>query len=230
MIKLYYFKGRGRAETTRWMLAVNQIDFENIAVETPADMAALRATKKLPFDQLPLLEIDGYNLSQSSATVRFLARKGGFCGSGDEDAMWCDLVAGAVADFAETALQAAFQPTKEVAVANLQARFAKFGPKFEDRLVQNGTGFSAGDSLSFADVMLAEALSNYLEWCPDILSGTPHLQSLYELVLEQPGIEAYLSSDRRYPKPGDNYVIDVARVLQRALPGHMSDANRFVVN
>ena len=76
--KLHYFNGRGRAETTRWMLAVNQIAFENVSVETPEALAALRATGKLPFDQMPLLEVDGLNLSQSSAMIRYLARRGGF--------------------------------------------------------------------------------------------------------------------------------------------------------
>jgi hypothetical protein len=50
MTRLHYFKGRGRAETTRWMLAVSQIDFENVAIETPEALASLRATGKLPFD------------------------------------------------------------------------------------------------------------------------------------------------------------------------------------
>jgi glutathione S-transferase len=63
MTRLHYFKGRGRAETTRWMLAINQIAFENVPVETPKAFATLRATGKLPFDQMPLLEIDGLNLS-----------------------------------------------------------------------------------------------------------------------------------------------------------------------
>jgi len=55
MTRLHYFKGRGRAETTRWMLAINQIEFENVAIETPQDLADLRASGKLPFDQMPLL-------------------------------------------------------------------------------------------------------------------------------------------------------------------------------
>ena len=33
MTRLHYFKGRGRAETTRWMLAINQIEFENVPVD-----------------------------------------------------------------------------------------------------------------------------------------------------------------------------------------------------
>ena len=228
-VRLHYFKGRGRAETTRWMLAVNGIGFVNVPVTTPEELAALRATGKLPFDQMPLLEIDGKNLSQSSAMIRYLARRGGFYGDSDEDRLWCDMIAGAAADFAETAMQAAFQPTAEIAAANLRRAFAKFGPRFEKRLHANGGGFIAARRLSFADVVLTEALTAYLEIVPDILDETPGLASLQRRVTEHPGIAAYLASPNRWPTPDAQYVIDVARVLQRALPPHMPDAERFVV-
>lgn len=226
--RLTYFLGRGRAETTRWMLAATDIDFVNVVVNTPNDLADLRASELLPFDQIPLLEIDGICLSQSSAMTRYLARRAGLYGANDVDAMWCDLVSGVVADFAEAAIQAAFKPTAEVAIADLESRFAKFGPCFERRIKQQGSGFSAADEMTFADVVLAEALSSYTEWCPEILASTPRLEALYQRVIETPGVSSYLSSDLRYEKPGDDYVIGVARVLQRALPAHMADANRFV--
>ncbi len=228
MTRLHYFKGRGRAETTRWMLAVNQIEFENVPVETPEALAALRASGKLPFDQMPLLEIDGLNLSQSTAMIRYLARRGGYYGESDDDALWCDMVAGAVADFAETAMQAAFQPTHEIAVERLRARFDKFAPRFEARLADNRTGFCAGARITFADVVLAEALNSYLEWCPDILEGNLLLEALHKQVISEPGIARYLQSEQRYPMADETYVIDVARVLQRALPPHMPDPDRFV--
>ncbi|MGI9419937.1 MAG: glutathione S-transferase [Geminicoccaceae bacterium] len=229
MAKLHYFKGRGRAETTRWMLAVNRIDFENIAIETPEALAALRASGKLPFDQMPLLELDGLNLSQSSAMIRYLARQGDFYGDDDTETLWCDMIAGAVADFAETAIQAAFQPSTEIAMAGMQARFQKFGPRFEARLASNGGEFCVGNRLSFADVVMAEALTSYTEWLPSLLSETPRLKDLQRRVLEQDGIVSYLGSEQHYPKADDDYVIAAARVLQRALPPHMPDADRFVV-
>jgi len=228
MTQLHYFKGRGRAETTRWMLAISQINFKNVAIESPEALAALRATDKLPFDQMPLLEIDGLNLSQSSAMIRYLARRGHYYGETDLDALWCDMIAGAVADFAETALQAAFQATIEGAVETLKGRFEKFGPKFEARLVENGTGFCVGEHLTFADIVLAEALTGYLEWVSDLLVNTPLLAALHAHVLDLPGMAAYLNSAQRYPMAGNTYVIDVARVLQRALPTHFPDQNKFV--
>ena len=227
MTQLHYFKGRGRAETTRWMLAISQINFANVAIVSPEALVALRATGKLPFDQLPLLEIDGLNLSQSSAMIRYLARRGNYYRETDLDALLCDMIAGAVADFAETVLQAAFQPTIEGAVDTLRDRFEKFGPKFEALLVKNGTGFCVGENLTFADVVLAEALNGYLEWIPNLLVDTPQLALLHVHVLDQPGITTYLDSEQHYPMAGDAYVIDIARVLQRALPHHFSDQTKF---
>ena len=227
--KLTYFRGRGRAETTRWMLAANEIAFENVAIDTPTQLADLRASGKLPFDQMPLLEINGLNLSQSSAMIRYLARLGGFYGQTDSDAVWCDMIVGVAADFAETAIQVPFKPSLPDAIADLKVRFAKFGPRFEARIAQQGTGFFVGDRLTFADIVVAEALSSYLEWCPDILDTTPNLQALYKRVIQQPGVAAYLTSELRYPKPDAEYVIAAARVLERALPSHMPDANRFVI-
>lgn len=226
---LTYFRGRGRAETTRWMLAATGVEFTNVAIDTPEELAALRASGKLPFDQMPLLEIDGLRLSQSSAMIRYLARRGGLYGTTNIDAVWCDMISGVVADFAEVGLQAAFKPNAATAIADLESRFAKFGPRFEARIEDQGSGLCAADSLTFADVVLAEALSSYLEWCPLILSNTPLLAALYANVIGRPGVAEYLASELRYPKPGDDYVIAAAKVLKRALPPHFPDADRFVV-
>jgi glutathione S-transferase len=220
--------GRGRAETTRWMLAFNQIDFLNIPIKTPEELSLLRASGKLPFDQMPLLEIDGNYLSQSSAMIRYLARLGNLYGSDDNEALLCDMFAGAIADFAETSMQAAFQPSQEIAIHMLKNRFSKFGPKFESKIKENGLTFCVGKKISFVDILLTEALNAYIEWIPNLLDKYPFLNSLYIHTMNQPGIKKYLSSEQRYPKPNQNYVIDVARVLERALPDHMEDVNRFV--
>ncbi|MFK7963176.1 MAG: glutathione S-transferase family protein [Burkholderiaceae bacterium] len=227
--RLHYFAGRGRAETTRWMLAATGIPFENLPLETPGALAALRSSGKLPFDQIPLLEIDGLCLSQSSALIRFLARRGNLYGDTPVEAMWCDMVAGAAADFAETAMQAAFMATREEALLALALRVSKFGPRFEDRLRSNETGYVAGERLSFADVVLAQATHSYREIEVSLLSDYPLLSKHCELITKRPEISSYLKSALCYPPPDDTYVISTARTLQRALPAHMPDKDRFVV-
>ena len=94
----------------------------------------------------------------------------------------------------------------------------------------NESGLCAGNKLTFSDVLLAEAINSYLEWIPNILDKTPFLNDLYKKVISTPGISDYLKSSQRYPMSGNDYVIDVARVLRRALPSHMSDQNRFVID
>lgn len=228
MVYLHYFKGRGRAETTRWMLAVNEIAFGNRPITTAEDFEALKATDKLLFNQLPLLEIDGKNLTQSTAITRYLARKGNLYGDTPQDALMCDMVAGAVADFAEAALQFAFQPTADDGTELARRSFQKFAPRLEQLISRNDGEHMAGTRLSFADVLLAEALSNYYEISPGFFETAPLLSGLRTRVVAHPGIAAYLESPNRYPMPDDQYVIDVARVLRRALPAHMPDPNRFV--
>ena len=72
--KLYYFPGRGAAETIRQIFAVAKQDYEDIRIsqdEWPKHKA------EMPFGQMPVLEEDGKQLGQSYAIARYLARKYG---------------------------------------------------------------------------------------------------------------------------------------------------------
>ena len=57
-----------------------------------AQMDAMQASGALAFDQLPLLRIDGLNLVQKMACVRYLARKHGLYGGGAAEAARCDVL------------------------------------------------------------------------------------------------------------------------------------------
>jgi hypothetical protein len=209
------------------MLAVNRIPFRNVGLSEPKDFDALRASGRPPFNQLPLLEFEGLELSQSSAMIRHLARRGGFYGDEDVERTIIDMVVGAVADFAEPALSAPFQPTPALARANLEAAMRKFGERFEARLA-NGREHIADGRLRFADVVLAESTTHYIEIASDILDKTPWLAAHQERVITHPGIAGYLGSQQRWPLADANYVISVAKVLRRALPPHFPDPDRFV--
>lgn len=232
LTELHYFAGRGRAETTRWMLAACRIPFDKVPIDTPQALAALRDSGILPFDQLPLLQIAGLRISQTTALLRYLARRGDLDGDDTTDALWCDMIVGVAADLAEPAIFAAFSPSQDSAVKALRHRVDKFCPRLERRLAQNGGSFMAGRRLSFADVVLGEALSAHLELAPDILEGFPLLAAMQRALVQTPGIAAYIASPQRWPIANEAYVTSVAQVLERALPPplppHMPDPNRFV--
>merc|ERR1719400_1927866 len=77
-VKLTHFNAKGKAETSRLILALAGQKYEDKRIE-PSEMAALKPS--LPFGQLPLLEYKGESLSQSMAIARFLANE--FCLAGN---------------------------------------------------------------------------------------------------------------------------------------------------
>ena len=226
--KLYYFKGRGRAETTRWMLAINNIDFINISLEDYNDFDNLKASGKLPFNQLPLLELDDLKLSQSSAMISFLARRGDLYGTTDAEAVGCDMLVGAVGDFNVPAMQFAFKADKDEASRDLDDSLKKFGKHFEFILTKNEGEFLVGQKLSVADIIMGESLTSFIEFSPNCLNNYPQLKQLQEKVVSEHNMKEYLNSGNRWRLPDEQYVIDIARVLCRPLPSHMSEPNRFV--
>jgi len=226
--KLHYFKGRGRAETTRWMLAINNIDFINISLADHNDFDDLKASGKLPFNQLPLLELDDLKLSQSSAMISFLARRGDLYGKTNEDAVRCDMLVGAVGDFNVPAMQFTFKADKDEASRDLDESLKKFGKHFEFILTQNEGEFLVGQKLSVADIIMAESLTSFIEFYPTCLNNYPLLKQLQEKVVSEHNINKYLNSSNRWRLPDEQYIIDIARVLCRPLPSHMSEPNRFV--
>jgi glutathione S-transferase len=97
--QLHYFSGRGRAEQSRWVLAATQTPFRNVALTNRADFERLNEDGLLLFGQVPLLQVDGLNLVQSQAIVRYLARKHGLLGGDARESALADQVAEGAADF-----------------------------------------------------------------------------------------------------------------------------------
>ncbi|XP_020849571.1 glutathione S-transferase alpha I-like isoform X2 [Phascolarctos cinereus] len=73
---LYYFNGRGRMESVRWLLAAAGVEFEEVFLETAEDLQNLIKDGKLMYEQVvPMVEIDGMKMVQSRAILRYIAAK-----------------------------------------------------------------------------------------------------------------------------------------------------------
>ena len=70
-IKLYYFDLFGRAEIIRSILHYNKVQYEDIRF-TFAEWADKKSS--FPNGQVPILEIDGKQLTQSTSIARYLAQ------------------------------------------------------------------------------------------------------------------------------------------------------------
>ena len=109
-IKLTHYNAKGKAETSRLILALAGQKYEDKRIE-PADMADLKPS--LPFGQLPVLEYKGETLSQSMAIAKFLAQEFGLAGSNNLEAAKIDEIVDAISDLQNTLVRNLFLAAKK---------------------------------------------------------------------------------------------------------------------
>lgn len=79
--KLIYFNVRGRAEVCRFIFAQAGIKYEDQRINKGEEWPQLKPNT--PTGQLPILEVDGKQLTGSGPIARFLAERHGLAGSDD---------------------------------------------------------------------------------------------------------------------------------------------------
>jgi glutathione S-transferase len=95
-------------------------------------------------------------------------------------------------------------------IAKMIEVWTKFSSRYEVILQRNGGEFLVGKELSYADVLVAHALTWYVEECgPDIVKATPLLVGLQNKVVNLPGVRAFIRSTSYYPPGDDAYVNQV---------------------
>ena len=73
------------------MLAATNVSFTQKIISTRSQFLKMRE-RQLPFGQLPMLQIDGLEIVQSQAIVRYLARRGKLCGASPDEEMKCEVI------------------------------------------------------------------------------------------------------------------------------------------
>ena len=222
--RLTYFAGWGLAEQARWMLAATQVEHTQVVLQTHAAFDALRQEPgKLLFRQIPLLELDGLQLVQSQAIVRYVGRRGGLQGRDAAEEAKVDMVSEGIRDCrGATVASYPFNGDKLAFLAALPAKLAKYLPALEAALVEAGDGGAAvvPSGLSTADVLLAELIEGLQGLAPGCQREFAKVAKVHEQVMALPGVASYLQSDKRFPFPKegticDDYVANVNTVLRR---------------
>ncbi|CAB3402961.1 unnamed protein product [Caenorhabditis bovis] len=163
--KLTYFNSRGLAEATRDMFHLAGVEFEDIRMNHETDEWA-KLKPHTPFGQVPVLSVDGFEIPQSAAIARYVARKFGFAGKNHEEEAWVDAFIDLFKDFVGAVRELAlairekkpnevieklrnetYKPAEEVYFANLKKHLAK-----------GKSVFLVGDSVTVADLFVAENL------------------------------------------------------------------------
>ena len=151
--KLTYFDvDGGRAEPIRIAFHTAGIDFEDNRISFP-EFAEMRSGTR--FNSVPVLEIDGAQVTQSNALSRYIGKMAGLYPADALQALYCDEVLGALEDVTNYVVQTfglqgeELQRAREELVAG---RLSTYLRGLDQLLTRGGGNYFADNQLTIADL------------------------------------------------------------------------------
>ncbi|XP_053315059.1 glutathione S-transferase A5 [Spea bombifrons] len=214
--KLYYFNGRGRMESVRWLLAAAGVEFEEELLETREQYDKLLNDGSLLFQQVPMVEIDGIKLVQTKAILHYIAGKYNLYGKDLKERAYIDMYVEGTADVMAPIIGLAFLPEADKGKQRdliKDKTINRYFPVYENLLKDQD--YLVGNQLSWADIHLLEAILMVEELYSDVLPLFPRLQAFKERTSEIPTIKKFLQpGSQRKSKPDEKYVTTVKTILR----------------
>jgi len=199
--KLTYFDfDGGRGEPVRIAFHAAGIKFEDHRISFK-DFGEVR--KSARFNALPVLEIDGKQVTQSNAMLRYLGKQGGLYPENNTQALYCDEAMGAAADLSHhlgrtIGLQG--DELREAREKLVEGWLPIFLRGMDDLLKRGGGKYFADKRLTVADLKVFVETrwlqSGSLDHIPQNLVQqiAPGLVSHQERIKTDPSVVAYYAS------------------------------------
>ena len=196
--KLTYFDfDGGRGEPIRLAFHIGGIEFEDARLKS-ADFREARETFR--FLALPVLEIDGQQVSQSNSILRYVGKAAGLYPTDDLQALFCDEAMDASEDL-DHAVGTTFglkgDEMKRAREALLEGPIPKFLKGFDGLLARGGGQYFADGRLTVADlkvfVQMRALGKGVLDHVPtDVVENlAPSLAEHRDRIADDPGVVAY---------------------------------------
>ncbi|CAP24348.1 Protein CBG03453 [Caenorhabditis briggsae] len=195
--KLTYFDARGLAETARQLFVLADVEFEDNRL-TVEEFQKLKPS--LPAGQVPILTVDGFEISQSATIWRYLARKFGYAGKTPEEEATADSIVDHFKDFLNSfkhygaglffgkTQEELDRARKEIVEPAVQVYFSIL----KNQLEKTKTGYLVGSELTYADVAVAENLTTLKNTAFFHPEEEKSIASFHQKVLETPKLKEYL--------------------------------------
>nr|XP_042121709.1 glutathione S-transferase-like [Peromyscus maniculatus bairdii] len=113
------------------------------------------------YEQVPMVEIDGMNLVQTRAILRYIAAKYDLYGRNLQEQAWIDMYVEGLRDLSDMIMffPLSLPEEKEINLEYiLQRATTRFFPVYEKALRDHRQDFLVGNRLSWADVQLLEVI------------------------------------------------------------------------
>ncbi|MEZ4266441.1 MAG: glutathione S-transferase family protein [Myxococcota bacterium] len=200
-LRLTYFDFHGgRGEPARLALTLGGVAFEDRRVALP-DWRALKS--EMPLGALPVLEVDGYPLTQSNAINRYVGGLTGLYPTDPWQAALCDEVMESVEDISSK-VSATFGMTAEA--RKTQRESLATGPiplflaRLSDQLRERGDRYFVEDRLTVADLKVFAWVRHLRSGALDHIDAgivelhAPNLCAHQARVAAEPGIAAWYAA------------------------------------
>ncbi|XP_028398305.1 glutathione S-transferase Mu 3-like [Dendronephthya gigantea] len=156
----------------------------------------------LDFPNLPYY-IDGdTKITQSSAIIRYIARKHNLLGTTDEEKLKVDMIEHCIIDFQKAFTGLCYNPAFDKRVDNYKetvgAKLALFEKYLGDK------PFFAGDKLTFPDFLMYEMIDQHKIFDKTLLEPFKKLLAFADRIEAIPQIAAYKKSDKFIERPLNN--------------------------
>jgi len=202
MTTLHYYSAQGRAQQIRFALAEGGIDWTDDSAAYPPPAGQTEKWREIGGNlttNVPMLVMDGKAYTQSSAVLRFAARKGGLMPKDEEEQYEVDNIIAHVEDFRTEAYKPIFpvlmgKPDAD-AIANFRdtiipKHFANLERLLGDR------DFFVGSSCTVADIAVFDVVNNFsFNLLPSTKAGFPKLAAFQARMEARPKMAAYMASE-----------------------------------
>ena len=212
-MKLVYFNGRGLAETTRLLLAINNVNYEDFRYPLKIiDWATHNMVRKEfekdkddgklvgSLNKVPFLEVDGVIIPQSKSIERFVGTKYNMMGNDTIEYARIDSICEYVRDFKDM-----YQSVRRLPNVEKENGMKKW---FSERLVErleslekilcnDHEHFSVGTRLSLSDVVLYSFATQFFDDKESVtksMANCPNLKNIVNYVGELEPIVKWIKS------------------------------------
>lgn len=193
-MKLVYFNGKGLAETSRILLAINKTKYEDVRYpinekwEKPEfDEDKKNGKLSLSLNKLPYLEINKGHIThcipQSKAIERYIAKKYNMMGSNDIECGMIDAICEVIRDIKD-----AYQKVRKVEENEKEEAMKEwFTVTIVERLkllndIVNDNSYCVGNKLSLADVVLYSLITQFFTDVDSAKKAIEHTVNLKKIV------------------------------------------------
>lgn len=190
---LTYFPVKALGEPLRLLLAYGGEDFEDIRLDRDQFLAIKSTT---PFGQLPVLELNGRKLAQSTALARYLGRKYNLNGANADEDLEIDQHVDFVHDIRAKAASVQYEDNeavKEKKHAELVKNFYPGALEKLDAIIKKNNGHLALGKLTWADFFFAGVV-DYLKFMmrmDDLYTKYPSFKQLTDSVYGLPKVKEF---------------------------------------